>query len=74
MVISETHKAELKHTIEGVFRALAGLANIEYYEPALNELMKGLLAKKLAKAAETAKQWNNQPAPKDVQSWYVSIL
>ena len=76
LVIRETHKAELKHIIEEVFRALAGLANIEYCQPALNELMKGLSAEELAKATETetAKEWNNQPAPKDVQAWYVSIL
>ena len=73
-VIRETHKAELKHIIEEVFGALAGSANIEYYQPALNELMKGLSAEELAKATETAKEWNNQPAPKDVQARYVSIL
>jgi hypothetical protein len=64
------HKKQLNKIIEEDFGAPAGLENIEFYQPALNELMKDLPAEELAKAVETAVEWNNQTAPKDVQARY----
>jgi hypothetical protein len=66
-VIRETHKADLKRIIEKEYGALAGAANIQYYQPALNLLIGRLSAEDMVHAEETAMEWNNQGSPEDAK-------
>ncbi|KAN0074441.1 hypothetical protein V8E55_011853 [Tylopilus felleus] len=68
-LIAETQKANLTQ----IRNELAGGSNdIKFYQPALNQLMKGIPAEDLKKAEWTAVEWNLQSSPEEAQARFAN--